>query len=74
MERAVCPKCKRGHYVPQRRPLTTRWGPSKFRFQNVPVWVCSKCGHVLITAAVSQRLEHLMKDYLRRVEPSLRYA
>jgi len=74
MERAVCPRCKKGHYEQRRQELATRWGPSRFRFQQVPVWVCSKCGHVLITGTVSRRLETLMKAYLRQATPSLRYA
>ena len=74
MQRAVCPKCKKGQYVEQRRNLATRWGPSRFRIQDAPVWVFSKCGHVLITATVSRRLETLMKAYLRQAAPFLRYA
>jgi YgiT-type zinc finger domain-containing protein len=49
---------------------TQPWGDELYRFEDVPARVCRQCGHVWLSAEVSQRIDEIIRT---RPEP-LRYV
>jgi YgiT-type zinc finger domain-containing protein len=39
---------------------TQTWGDKLYRFENVPVLVCTQCGHVWLEASVSQAIDEII--------------
>ena len=40
---------------------TQPWGTQLYRFENVPALVCAQCGHVWLSADVSQRIDDIIQ-------------
>ncbi len=40
---------------------TVPWGEQVHRFEHVPVQTCEQCGHVWLTAEVSQQIDRLIE-------------
>lgn len=41
---------------------THPWGDKLYRFENVPALVCVQCGHVWLTAEVSQLIDKAARE------------
>ena len=39
------------------------WGEELFRFEEVPASVCAQCGHVWLSAEVSQRIDEIIQKH-----------
>ena len=42
---------------------TQPWGEEIYRFEAVPALVCAKCGEVWLEAAVTQRIDELIRKH-----------
>ena len=49
----------------QRKTITHTqpWGDELYRFENVPAFVCTQCGHVWLEAAVSQAIDDIIRKH-----------
>ena len=50
-----------------RRPFRTfsPWGEELFRFEEVPALVCVQCGHVWLSAEVSQLIDKTIQKHTK---------
>ena len=59
-----CPECG-GGLNQQAITHTQPWGEKLYRFENVPAFVCTQCGHALFEAAVSQEMDNIIRGHRR---------
>ncbi len=45
---------------------TQPWGEELYRFENVPVEICTQCGEVWLEASVSQKIDAIIQDKHRK--------
>jgi YgiT-type zinc finger domain-containing protein len=39
---------------------TQPWGEELYRFEDVPAWVCTQCGHIWLEAETSQLIDEII--------------
>ncbi len=59
MQPAKCAACG-GSVEHKTITYTQPWGDELYRFELVPAWVCTQCGHVWFNAEVSQAMDEII--------------
>lgn len=59
-----CPECG-GGLKRQAITHTQPWGEKLYRFENVPAFLCTQCGHALLEAAVSRQIDKIIQEHRR---------
>jgi len=55
-----CAECG-GSLEPKTITYTHPWGDQLYRFENVPALVCVQCGHVWLSAKISQLIDKAVR-------------
>jgi YgiT-type zinc finger domain-containing protein len=60
MQPAKCAECD-GSVEHKTITHTQPWGDELYRFELVPAWGCTQCGHVWFDAEVSQAMDEIIR-------------